>query len=105
MQGEINKLKKELTAIEEKVNTATAVVRRMRFVEASLKKDKDELQEQIKNLKDEKISQLEKIQELEVQVDALNTAASTVKSSMLAVEKARYDEGYNEGIRDYMRST
>lgn len=102
LQGQVAKLKEELTTCEEKANTTTAAVRRMRAVENLLKKDKDELQGEVKSLKDEKISMLEKVNELEAQVDALNAAAASVKSSMLAKEKARYDEGYDEGIRDYM---
>ena len=104
LQEEVSMLKERLTAMEERVNVATAAVRRAKTVETSLKKEKEELQSQVKSLKDEKLSMLEKVNELETQVDALNLASDVTKSSMLIQEKARYDEGYNEGIRDYMRS-
>lgn len=107
LQGEIRKLKTELAASEDKANIATAAVRNAKIVETSLKDEKIELQGQVKILRDEKLSMLERTNELEAQVDALNAAAEVVKSvesSLLIQEKARYDEGYDEGVRDYMRS-
>ncbi|KAK1353174.1 hypothetical protein POM88_053012 [Heracleum sosnowskyi] len=104
LQGEVEKLKQDLVAAEERANVATVAARRIKTAETTLKKEKEELQEQVKSLKDDKISLLEKVHDLEVQVDALNVAATSVKSLMLTKEKARYDEGYDEGIRDYMRS-
>lgn len=105
LQGEIRKLKAELAASEDRAKIATAAVRKATTVETSLRNEKVQLQGQVKDLKDEKLSMLQKTNELEFQVDALNAAAEVVKSSMLATEKARYDEGYNEGINDYIRST